>query len=65
MTNADRIRHMTNEELANLFTRIMAGNNGPRLDGIWQERGMEENRRYFARMNWLYWLKQEVKENEL
>ena len=63
MTNSQKIRAMTDEELAALFTRIMAGNNGPRLDGIWQERGMEENRRYFTRLNWLRWLKQEAKEN--
>lgn len=34
MTNADRIRVMTDEELATLFTKVMAGNNGARLDGI-------------------------------
>lgn len=63
MTNAGKIRAMTDEELATLFTRIMARNNGARLDGIWQEKGMEENQRYFTRLNWLDWLKQEVSDN--
>lgn len=62
-TNADRIRAMTDEELATLFTKVMTGNSGVRLDGIWQEKGMEENQRYFTRLNWLDWLKQEVDEN--
>lgn len=61
-TNADKIRAMTDEELATLFTKVMAGNSGARLDGIWQEKGIEENQRYFTRLNWLDWLKQEVSE---
>ena len=59
MTHADRVRHKTDEELATLFTKIMAGNSGAQLDGIWQEKGMEENQRYFIKLNWLDWLKQE------
>lgn len=62
-TNADRIRAMTDEELSTLFTKVMVGNSGVRLDGIWQEKGMEENQRYFTRLNWLDWLKQEVPDN--
>ena len=62
MTYADKIRAMTDEELATLLTRIMAGNNGAQLNGIWQEKGMEENQRYFTRLNWLDLLKQEVEE---
>ena len=57
MTNADKIRKMTDEELATLFIKVMAGNSGAQLDGIWQEKGMEENQRYFTRLNWLDWLK--------
>lgn len=60
MTNADRIRAMTDRELATLFTKVMAGNSGTQLDGIWREKGMEENQRYFTGLNWLDWLKQEV-----
>lgn len=59
MTHADRVRHKTDEELAALFTKIMTGNSGAQLDGIWPEKGMEENQRYFIRLNWLDWLKQE------
>ena len=62
MTNADKIRAMTDEELAILFTKVMAGNSGVRLDGIWQEKGMEENQRYFTRLNWLDWLKKEAEQ---
>ena len=62
MTNADKIRAMTDEELATLFIKVMAGNRGAQLDGIWQEKGMEESQRYFTRLNWLDWLKQEVSE---
>lgn len=63
MTNADKyFRNATDEELATLLTKVMAGNSGAQLDGIWQENGMEENQRYFARLNWLDWLKQEVKD---
>lgn len=62
MTYADKVRAMTDEELAILFTKVMAGNSGPQLDGIWQEKGMEESQRYFTRLNWLDRLKQEVKE---
>ena len=64
MTFADKIRAMTDEELATLFTKVMAGNSGAQLDGIWQEKGMEENQRYFTRLNWLDLLKQEVARNE-
>lgn len=64
MTHADKIRHMTNEELATLFTKVMAGNSVVQLDGIWQEKGMEENQRYFTKLNWLDWLKQEITGNE-
>lgn len=60
MTNADEIRKMTDEELATLFIKVMAGNSGAQLDGIWQEKGMEENQKYFTRLNWLDWLKQEA-----
>jgi hypothetical protein len=60
LTNADRIRAMTDEELATLLTKVMAGNSGARLDGIWQEKGMEENQRYFTRLNWLGYLKQRL-----
>ena len=63
MTNSQKIRAMTDEELAALFTKIMAGNSGAQLDGIWPEKGMEENQRYFIRLNWLRWLKQEVRDN--
>ena len=38
MTHADRVRHKTDEELATLFTKIMAGNSGAQLDGIWQDK---------------------------
>ena len=61
-THADRIRAMTDKEMATLFIKVMAGNSGARLDGIWPEKGMEENQRYFTRLNWLDWLKQEVEE---
>lgn len=62
ITNADKIRAMTDEELATLFTKVMAGNSGLRLDGIWPEKGMEENKRYFTRLNWLDWLKKEAEQ---
>ena len=62
ITNADKIRAMTDEELATLFTKVMVGNSGVRLDGIWQEKGMEENQRYFTRLNWLDWLKKEAEQ---
>lgn len=61
-TNADCIRAMTDEELATLFTKVMAGNSWAQLDSIWQEKGMEENQRYFTRLNWLVWLKKEVSD---
>lgn len=60
MTNADKIRNMSDEELATLFIKVMAGNSGAQLDGIWQEKGTEENQKYFTRLNWLDWLKREV-----
>lgn len=63
MTNSQKIRAMTDEELATLLTKVMAGNSGTQLDGIWQEKRMEENQRYFTKLNWLDWLKQEVKDN--
>ena len=63
MTWGDKIRAMTDEELATLLTKVMAGNSGAQLNGIWPEKGMEENQRYFTRLNWLDLLKQEVKDN--
>lgn len=60
MTNGDKIRCMSNIELANLFTKLVCGNKGEQLDGIWQEKCMEESRRYFMTLNWCDWLNKEI-----
>lgn len=63
ITNADKIRAMSDEELATLFVKVMCGNTGTQLDGIWQQKAMEENQRYFTRLNWIDWLKKEVQND--
>lgn len=57
-TNADRIRSMTDEELAELFEMIPHSGNPPTytIDGFCIDDGLRTKRQ------WLDWLKQEVKD---
>lgn len=44
MTNSQKIRAMTDEELATLLTKVMAGNSGAQLNGIWPEKEWKKTR---------------------
>lgn len=55
MTNADRIRAMTDEELIDLFISVGDGNTPEKM--VFSVRDTR-----FERKMWLDWLKQEVKE---
>ena len=60
MTNGDKIRNMTNDELASLFVKLSAGNQCAQLNGIWPEKDIEEHTKYFMKLNWVDWLKSET-----
>ena len=53
---------MTQEELAALFIKIASGNKGPQLDGVWPEKDIEEHTKYFMKLNWVDWLREDVSE---
>ena len=58
MTNADKIRSMTDEELTELFIRIGEGNTPVSLVINKNDRDL------YLEYVWLNWLKQEVTDND-
>ena len=62
-TNADRIRAMTDEELAEWGATLPCCPLGPDLEELCYPQNVCENTD-FARKCWLNWLKQEVKDEQ-